>query len=42
MLEYEGDRSLDDLLSWIRRNAKSGTTRTTYASRGAAPPLTVL
>ena len=39
ILEYEGNRSLDDLLNWIRRNVKSGTTRTTYAGRGATPSL---
>ena len=35
VLEYEGDRSLEDVVNWVRRNAKSGSTRTTYASRGA-------
>ena len=34
VLEYEGDRSLDDVVNWVRRNAKSGSTRTTYAARG--------
>lgn len=34
VLEYEGNRSLDDLLHWIRSNVKSGRTRTTYG----APP----
>ena len=36
VLEYEGNRSLEDLVSWVRRNVKSGSSRTTYAARGAS------